>query len=214
MNAYLFRRLVLTLTLLLGLPTVLAGCGGDDKEANVPAQLTSTTDAPFKEVTYQSERHVVGHGIYLTIPSSWVVYGAEKPNTIGDTVEWAVGLPEDTKPFPAYVSISAGVKGKVTPYKELAKGAKILAEMEPGYQLVDEDKLKVKGGHQASFIRFKRDETVSGTKVPVEQVSLFVDVAPGVATTIRFISAAGDWEKQFSSVYHSVGVAVDDDQKA
>jgi hypothetical protein len=213
MTAHHLRRFVAALTLALALPMALAGCG-DDKEPDMPAQLTSATDEAFQEVTYEGKRHVVGHGLDLTVPASWVTYGDEAPNLVGDTIDWAIGLPDGTKPFPAYVSISAGVKDAVTPYKDLPKGAKILAEMEPGYELVDEGKLTVKGGHDATFLRFKRNETVAGQTVPVEQVSLFVDVAKGVATTIRFISAAGDWENQFKSVYDSVGVAIGESKQA
>jgi len=40
----------------------------------------------------------------------------------------------------------------------------------------------------------------------VEQVSLFVQVEPGVTSTIRFIAAAGDWDKQMKQTYDSVQV--------
>ena len=46
--------------------------------------------------------------------------------------------------------------------------------------------------------------------VRVEQVSLYVEVAKGVTSTLRFIAAAGDWDEQMKPAYDSVRVAVGD----
>jgi len=123
------------------------------------------------------------------------------------TYEWTAGLPEGTQPLPAGVQFSMGISGgKGVQIDTLPAGARALAEQAPGYKFLDAGNAAVPGAQTAKFLRFERDFELSTGSRHVEQVSLFVQVEPGVTSTIRFIAAAGDWDKQMKQTYDSVQV--------
>ncbi len=99
-----------------------------------------------------------------------------------------------------------GISGKGVQIDTLPAGARALAEQAPGYKFLDAGNAALPGAQTAKFVRFERDIELSTGSRHVEQVSLFVQVEPGVTSTIRFIAAAGDWDKQMKQVYDSVQV--------
>ena len=203
------RALVLVVAALL--VATLAGCGSGGKSAStVPTSLRSSVDQQFRIVTVDGQRYVVGHGVEMKIPDSWVVYEPEKVGILHDTWEWAVGLPENTTPFPSGLQFSIGIPGQGTPYEGILEAARGTAEISPGYHYLDSGTIDVPGAAHASYLRFNRDLTLTnGKKFDVEQVSLFVDTGNGVSSTIRFIGGEnGDWSKTLKSTYDSVTVAV------
>jgi len=197
------RPLLLAALVLLA-ATVLAGCGQEEAD---PA-TRSEVGTGFQVVTVEGRRHVVGHGIEMQVPASWVTYEAEKEGTDGSTWEWAAGLPAATRPLPAGVQYSMGRPGEGVQLDTLPEGAKKLAETSPGFTLLDEGEADVPGAKDARFLRFERDLQLESGTVRVEQVSLFVEVDKGVTSTLRFIAAAGDWDEQMESAYDSVRVSL------
>lgn len=183
-----------------------AGCG--DGGTKVDKALQSSATAKFRIIEHGGKRYVVGHAIAMQIPATWVTYADEQPGTDGTTYEWAVGLPEDTRPVPAGVQFSMGKPDQGVQFDTgLPQGARELAKTAPGYKLLDEGKVDVPGAQKASMLRFERDiEMTSGTH-HVEQLMLFLKISPTVSSTIRFIAGAGDWDDQLKKVYESVVVA-------
>jgi len=167
---------------------------------------TAAVDAKFTTSTVGGNRFIVGHAIKVQMPSAWVIYSPEKVSTDKTTYEWAAGLPEGTQPLPAGVQFSMGISGKGVQIDTLPAGARALAEQAPGYKFLDAGNAAVPGAQTAKFLRLERDIQLSTGSRHVEQVSLFVQVAPGVTSTIRFIAASGDWDKQMKQVYDSVQV--------
>jgi len=167
---------------------------------------TAAVDAKFTTSTVGGNRFIVGHAIKVQMPSAWVIYSPEKVSTDKTTYEWAAGLPEGTQPLPAGVQFSMGISGKGVQIDTLPTGARALAEQAPGYKFLDAGNAAVPGAQTAKFLRFKRDNELSTGSRHVEQLSLFVQVEPGVTSTIRFIAAAGDWDKQMKQTYDSVQV--------
>ncbi len=167
---------------------------------------TAAVDAKFTTSTVGGNRFIVGHAIKVQMPSAWVIYSPEKVSTDKTTYEWAAGLPEGTQPLPAGVQFSMGISGKGVQIDTLPTGARALAEQAPGYKFLDAGNAAVPGAQTAKFLRFERDIELSTGSRHVEQLSLFVQVEPGVTSTIRFIAAAGDWDKQMKQTYDSVQV--------
>jgi hypothetical protein len=201
------RRLVVVVLAMLTVAAV-SGCGDSSKKTD-PA-LRSGVGTAFTVKTVKDERYVVGHGIEMRMPGSWVTYEPEKVGTDGSTWEWAAGLPADTRPLPAGVQYSMGKPGEGVQLDTLPTGARKLAETSPGYKFLDDGKVDVPGAKGARFLRFERDLELAGGTVHVEQVSLFVEVDKGVTSTLRFIAAQGDWDKQMKSAYDSVKVSSQD----
>jgi hypothetical protein len=195
--------LVLTMVTVAG----VGGCGGASKAD--PA-LQSGVSKAFTVVSVKDQRYVVGHGIEMRMASGWVAYDPERVGTDGSTWEWAAGLPAATRPLPAGVQYSMGRPGKGVQLDTLPAGAKELAETSPGYKFLDDGKVEVPGAEGARFLRFERDLQLASGTVHVEQLSLFVEVEKGVTSTLRFIAASGDWDKQMKSAYDSVKVSVGD----
>lgn len=166
----------------------------------------SDVDAKFMTRTVDGSRHIDGHGIDMQIPAAWVTYEPEKIGVDGTTYEWAAGLPVDTKPIPAGVQFSMGLPGKGVQIDTLPTSARLLAEAAPGYRFLRAGDADVSDAQDAKYLRFERDLTISETTHHVEQVDLFVQVAPGVTSTIRFIAAAGDWDTQMKAAFDSVRV--------
>ncbi len=167
---------------------------------------TAAVDAKFTTSTVGGNRFIVGHAIKVQMPSAWVIYSPEKVSTDKTTYEWAAGLPEGTQPLPAGVQFSMGISGKGVQIDTLPTGARALAEQAPGYKFLDAGNAALPGAQTAKFLRFERDIELSTGSRHVEQLSLFVQVEPGVTSTIRFIAAAGDWDKQMKQTYDSVQV--------
>ncbi len=167
---------------------------------------TAAVDAKFTTSRVGGNRFIVGHAIKVQMPSAWVIYSPEKVSTDKTTYEWAAGLPEGTQPLPAGVQFSMGISGKGVQIDTLPTGARALAEQAPGYKFLDAGNAAVSGAQTAKFLRFERDIELSTGSRHVEQLSLLVQVEPGVTSTIRFIAAAGDWDKQMKQTYDSVQV--------
>jgi hypothetical protein len=200
-------RWVVLVLLAWAATTTLSGCGGRSEADAAP---TTGVGTAFTTVTKADRRLVVGHGIAMTVPASWVTYQPERVGTDGSTWEWAVGLPADTRPLPAGVQFSMGKPGQGAQLDTLPAGAKQLAESSPGYRFLDEGSVDVPGAKGARFLRFERDLQLASGTVHVEQVSLYVEVDKGVTSTLRFIAAAGDWKAQMAAAYDSVAVSVGD----
>lgn len=200
------RCLILVVLAMMTVAT-FGGCG--DSSTSDPALQSGVTKA-FTVQTVKDQRYIVGHSIEMKMPSSWVTYEAEKVGTDGSTWEWAAGLPEDTRPLPAGVQYSMGKPGVGVQLDALPTGARKLAEASPGYKFLDDGKVDVPGAKGARFLRFERDLQLASGTVHVEQVSLFVEVDKGVTSTLRFIAAAGDWDKQMKTAYDSVTVSSGD----
>jgi hypothetical protein len=185
----------------------VAGCGGSS--TSDPA-LRSGVSKGFSVRTVKDERYIVGHGIEMRMPATWVTYEDEKVGADGSTWEWAAGLPEGTRSLPAGVQYSMGKPGQGVQLDTLPTVAEKLAESSPGYRFLDDGKVDVPGAKGARFLRFERDLQLASGTVRVEQVSLFVEVEKGVTSTLRFIAALGDWGKQMKSAYESVKVSGED----
>jgi hypothetical protein len=200
------HRLILVLVALMAVAAV-SGCG--DSSTSDPA-LQSGVSKAFSVRTVKDQRYIVGHGIEMKMPTSWVTYEGEKVGTDGSTWEWAAGLPEGTRPLPAGVQYSMGQPDKGVQLDTLPSGARKLAETSPGYKFLDAGKVDVPGAKGARFLRFERDLQLASGTVRVEQVSLFVEVEKGVTSTLRFIAARGEWDQQMKSAYDSVRVSSGD----
>ena len=181
-------RSVVTILLALAL-AVLAGCGSE--EADVDAALQSSASTPMKVVEQDGTRYAVGRGIALTMPDGWTDYEAEKPGTDGTTYEWAVGLPAETRPLPAGVQFSMGIKDKGAPFDTLPDATKELAELAPGYKLLDEGDADVPGAERAAFLRFEKELDLGDGPVTVEQLQLILDMPSGEVSVLRFIGGKG-----------------------
>lgn len=173
-------------------------------------ELSSATDGTWQVTEDGGTTYLVGHGLVLEVPSEWTDYEDEFEGTDGTTVEWAYGMPADTEPLPYGLQFSTGLPGagggQVTEGIDVA--AKKVAELEPGYELLDEGGADVEGAQQATFLRFNRDMEIGGETVKVEQLSLFIQVEDDVTSTIRFIGEAGKWDEQLGDVYDSVRVSL------
>lgn len=99
-----------------------------------------------------------------------------------------------------------GISGKGAQIGTLPTAAKQLAEGSAGYKFLGAGDADVPGAQAAKFLRFERDLTLPGGSKHVEQVSLLIQVKPGVTSTIRFIASAGDWDNQMKQAYESVRV--------
>jgi hypothetical protein len=185
--------------------TLLAGCGGEG--ADVDEALRSTDSTPFSIVEHEGARHVVGHGITMQLPEGWTDYEPEKDSMDGTSYEWAVGLPADTRPLPAGVQFSMGKEGKGAPFETLPDATRELAELAPGYQLIDEGEADIPGAEQAAFLRVEKDLEFDGETIKVEQLQLMLDMPGGQVSVLRFIAETGKWEEQMQVVYDSLVVA-------
>lgn len=202
-------RLSAALLTLLAVVTAVAVGGCGDSSTSEPA-LRSGVSKSFTVQTVEDQRYIVGHGMVMSMPASWVTYEGEKVGTDGSTWEWAAGLPESTRPLPAGVQYSMGKPGEGVQLDTLPTGARILAETSAGYRFLDAGKIDVPGAKGARFLRFERDLPLESGTVRIEQVSLFVEVEKGVTSTLRFIAAPGDWDEQMKSAYDSVKVSKGD----
>jgi hypothetical protein len=192
-------------TILLALAlAVLAGCGSE--EADVDPALQSSATTPMKVVEKDGASYAVGRGIALTMPDGWTDYEPEKPGTDGTTYEWAVGLPAETRPLPAGVQFSMGIKDKGASYDALPDATKELAELAPGYRLLDEGEADVPGAERAAFLRFEKELDLGDGPVKVEQLQLILDMPGGEVSVLRFIGEAGKWADQVGDAYDSLVV--------
>lgn len=185
----------------------VTGCGEEGVE--VSEELSSTPGQKFALVDEDGKPFVVGHGVVLQVPEDWTDYEPETESIDGSTMEWAVGQPEPTEPLPAGLQFSMGVAGKggqVDSETGLAEAAKKIAEISPGYELIDEGEADVPGAKVAKFLRFKRDLAYGDTVVPVEQLTLMIQVAEDTSSTIRFIAPEGQWDALMKKTYDSVKV--------
>lgn len=180
-----------------------------------PSQASSTSgsaspnreERAFQLTTSDGVKTVSGHGISMTVPSDWGTYENEFQGLAGTTWEWAVGLPAETKPFPSGLQFSAGIPGRGGQLSTgLNKAAKKLAELAPGYRFIDEGSVNVEGAAAAKFIRFERIQEYQGQKTLLEQVSLFIQVADDVTTTVRFLAPAGQWKAMMDTACTSIKV--------
>lgn len=195
-----------------GAPTSSASASSSATVSQAPSSTTPSPtagglDTAFKLAESGGGKTITGHGLSLQIPGDWVAYEPESRGLDGTSLEWAVGVPEDTKPFPAGLQFSAGVAGKGSQLSTgLDVAAKALAERAPGYKFVDEGVADVGGASNAKFIRFRRDLDYKGSKTSAEQVSLFIQLSRDVTTTIRFIAPTGQWDAVMAMTYKSVKV--------
>lgn len=165
----------------------------------------SKVTTPFKVVNVKAQHYVVGHAMEMKVPSSFVAEGEEKLSTDQSSWEWATG--PNTSGSLEDVEFSAGVPNKGVQFTTLPQGTKQLAESSPGYKFISEGKVAVPGAEKASYLRFERDaQLASGGTFHVEQVMLFLQVKKGVTSTVRFIAAAGQWDKTMKATYDSVAV--------
>lgn len=197
------RSVVRTVSL-LAVVAFVGGCSGGDE---VTSELRSTAEQPFEVVEHDGGEHVVGHGITLRMPEGWTDYGPEQDSTDGTSYEWAVGLPADTRPLPAGVQFSMGKEGKGVSFESLPAATKKLAELAPGYELLDEGEADVPGAEAAAFLRLEKDLEIDGETVEVEQLQVMLDMPGGQASVVRFIAEAGKWEEQMEAAYDSLVVA-------
>lgn len=194
-------------TILLAL-LLAAGCGG--KEADVDPALVSSSKTELGVVSHDGAQYAVGHGIALKMTDGWTDYEPEKTSTDGTTYEWAVGLPADTRPLPSGVQFSMGMKDKGAPFETLPKGTKELAELAPGYKLIDEGDVDVEGADRAAFVRFEKDLDLGHGPVKAEQLQLILDMPGGEVSVLRFIAEAGKWKQQMGPAYDSLVVTEGD----
>lgn len=196
-------RLLVALTL-VGL-ALLGACGS--KGADVDDSLKTSASTPFTLTTHDQTTYAVGHGVVLTVPKTWKGY-TEKDSVDGTTYEWAVAQ-RGGDPLPAYVQFSMGKKGKGAPYDDLPTSTRELGETDPTFDLLGHGQADVPGANRASYLRFDRTLTTNGTKVPVEQVQLFLDMPGGEVSTLRFIAPKGHWDADLKPVYDSLQVTED-----
>lgn len=201
------RSRVVAGLLLSGLLMLSAACGGS--EAEVSSELQSQKEDAFSVVEHDGADYAVGHGIALEMPEGWVEYDEEFEKTDGTTMEWAVGMPEDTKPFPAGLQLSAGIPGHGGQVRDgMATAAEKLAELSDGYELIDKGDADVEGADEAKYLHFKREIEYGGKTIPIEQMSLFIQTSSDTSTTIRFLAPEGEWESMMEPVFDSVRLTI------
>lgn len=197
----------LTLVLALG----LVACSSDDatEKEELPETLQSAPEDPFEVVEHEGKSYVVGHKLVLDALDSWHIYDPESQTMDGTTWEWAIGEPEGKPAVPAYISFSAAIPGggATTLENGLRTAATKIASVEKDYALIDEGATDVAGAKTAEFIRFTRSIDYMNKNLSVEQVSLFVEVEPGVTSTLRFFAPAGEWDDNWKKIYDSVRVS-------
>lgn len=199
------RTRATTVTMMLVAALGMAACGSE--EANVSDALLSTPTDEFALVEHDGATHVVGHALTMEVPSGWTDYEPEFEGLDGTTYEWAVGEPEEVTPMPANVQVSAGMENRGARMDGgMEVAAEKIAELSPGYELVDSGDVDVDGSEQAKFLRFKHDLDYNGETVRVEQVTLMIEVDDDHSSTLRFIAVDGQWEEKFEAVYDSVKV--------
>ena len=201
-------RSVATILLAVLTTASLAGCGSEEPDVDPKLQSSATSELGL--VTNAGAQWAVGHGIAMKLPEGWTDYAPEQKSTDGTTYEWAVGMPADTRPLPYGVQLSMGMKDKGAPFEELPKATKELAELSPGYKLLDEGDADVPGAEDASYVRFEKDLDLGGSTVKVEQLQLVLDMPSGEVSVLRFISEAGKWDQQMGAAYDSLVVAEED----
>jgi len=189
--------------LVLAVAALVGGCSGGDE---VAPELRSTAEQPFGVVEHEGTEHVVGHGITMRMPEGWTDYEPEQDSTDGTSHEWAVGLPADTRPLPAGVQFSMGKEGKGVSFESLPEATRELAELAPGYELLDEGEADVPGAEAAAFLRIEKDLEIDGETVEVEQLQLMLDMPGGQTSVVRFIAEAGRWEEQMGTAHDSLVV--------
>ncbi len=188
------------------LATGLTGCG--EEGVDVPAQLTSQVDDRWEVVEDAGSSYAVGHGLVVQVDAGWTTYGDEREGIDGSTFEWAIGLPNGTKPFPAALQMSAGQENTGAQIdRGMAEAAEEIARVSPGYELLDKGDVDVPGASEAKFLRFLRDVQLSdGSTAKAEQVTLMIGVADGVSSSIRFTAPQGEWDTLMKQAYESVKV--------
>jgi hypothetical protein len=198
------------LAALVAAVVVLAtGCsGGGEPEVDEP--LRSSAATPFSIVEHDGTEHVVGHGITMQMPEGWTDYEPEKESVDGTSHEWAVGLPADTRPLPSGVQFSMGKPGEGAPFETLPDATRELAELSPGYQMLDEGEADVSGAEDAAYLRMEKDLELDGETVRVEQLQLMLLMPGGQTSVVRFVAEADKWEEQMQSAYDSLVVAEED----
>jgi hypothetical protein len=198
------RRTIVTTLLAAALAVTATGCGSE--ESDVDPALQSSADTEMKVVDHDGGQYAVGHGIALEMPEEWTDYEPEKVGSDGTTYEWAVGMPAETRPLPFGIQFSMGMKGKGAPFETLPTATKELAELAPGYKLVDEGDADVPGAEDAAFVRFEKELDLGDGPVTVEQLQLILDMPAGEVSVLRFIGEAGKWDEQLGSAYDSLVV--------
>lgn len=198
------RRRFVTTLLAAALTVAATGCGSEG--GDVDPALQSSADTEMKVVEHDGGQYAVGHGVALEMPEGWTDYEPEKVGTDGTTYEWAVGMPAETRPLPFGVQFSMGMKGKGAPFETLPTATKELAELAPGYELLDEGEADVPGAEDAAFLRFEKELDLGDGPVTVEQLQLILDMPAGEVSVLRFISEAGKWEEQVGEAYESLVV--------
>lgn len=189
------RALSGALTLMAALP--LTGCGAaDEVAAGVPA--TSRT-AAFALAADGDAQRVAGHGISFLVPEDWTPHSAEKSSSDGESAEWGVEAPGAPGPFPAHVSVSAGIGDDAPDRFDDAPEAFLgVLSLNPGYRLLDEGAADVPGAEAAYSVRTDYTTTteVDGERqeVSVSQVTVFLDMPGGQLTTVRFIAPGGTYD--------------------
>ncbi len=197
------------MTFLLGAALTVTATGCGSKESDVDPALQSSAGTEMKVVSHDGEQFAVGHGIALEMPEGWTDYEPEKVGSDGTTYEWAVGVPADTRPVPFGIQFSMGMKDKGAPFETLPTATKELAELAPGYKLVDEGDVDVPGAEAAAFVRFEKELDLGDGPVTVEQLQLILDMPAGEVSVLRFIGEAGKWDEQLGSAYDSLVVTED-----
>lgn len=198
------RRITVAFLLSAALSVTAAGCGS--KESDVDPALQSSAGTEMKVVAHDSEQYAVGRGIAVEMPEGWTDYEPEKVGSDGTTYEWAVGAPADTRPVPFGIQFSMGMKDKGAPFETLPTATKELAELAPGYKLVDEGDVDIPGAEAAAFVRFEKQLDLGDGPVTVEQLQLILDMPAGEVSVLRFIGEAGKWDEQVGSAYDSLVV--------
>ena len=198
------RRTVAAALLSLAVAVTASGCG--EEGSDVDPALQSSADTEMKVVEHEGGRYAVGRGVLVEMPEGWTDYEPEKVGSDGTTYEWAVGMPADTRPLPAGVQFSMGMEGKGASFEKLPDGTRELAELAPGYRLIDEGEAEVDGAEDAAFLRFERELDLGDGPVLVEQLQLILDMPSGEVSVVRFIGEAGKWEEQMGEAYESLVV--------
>ena len=193
--------------ILLGLMLGLAAAGCGSEEVEVDPALESSAETEMAVVNHDGAQWAVGRGIALRMPEGWTDYQAEALSNDGTTYEWAVGLPADTRPLPAGIQFSMGMEGKGAPFDTLPTATRELAELAPGYKLLDEGEVDVPGAEAAAFIRFEKEIDLGDGPVLVEQLQLILDMPSGEVSVLRFVGEAGKWDEQMGAAYDSLMVA-------
>lgn len=186
------------------LAVAASGCG--EEASDVDPALQSSADTEMKIVEHEGARYAVGRGVLVEMPDGWTDYEPEKVSTDGTTYEWSVGMAPDTRPLPAGVQFSMGMEGKGAPFATLPEATRELAELAPGYRLIDEGEAEVDGAEGAAFVRFERELDIGDGPVLVEQLQLVLDMPAGEVSVLRFIAEAGKWEEQVGEAYDSLMV--------